>query len=70
LDVTFVREPGSSTYAMSTLTSLVVRELERKDIAVGTMCEETSKPRYNRKTRRYEALGRINQRLYLLNCVK
>ncbi len=70
IDVTIAHEPGSSTFAMSTLTSLVIRELERKDLAVGTMCEETSKPRYNRKLKRYEALGRINQRLYLLSCAK
>ncbi|MFN4769763.1 MAG: hypothetical protein ACK5JL_06980 [Candidatus Kapaibacterium sp.] len=70
LDVTIAREPSSSTYALSTLTSLVLRELERKDLWVSTMCEETSIPRYNRSKRRYEALGRINQRLYLLWCAK
>lgn len=70
IDVTIAHEPGSKTFAMSTMTSLVLRELERKDLWVSTMCEETSKPRYNRKLQRYEALGRINQRLYVLSCSK
>lgn len=70
IDVTIAHEPGSKTFAMSTMTSLVLRELERKDLWVSTMCEEISKPRYNRKLQRYEALGRINQRLYVLSCSK
>lgn len=70
VDVTIAREPRSSTYALSTITSLVLRELERKDLWVSTMCDETSLPRYNRRKQRYEALGRINQRLYLLWCAK
>ncbi len=68
-DGTFAHKSGSSTFAYSTTSSLVFREIERKDLWVSRMCDETSLPRYNWRSDKYEALGRINQRLYLLQCM-
>ncbi len=70
IDATYARKSGASTFAYSSMTSLIFREVERQDLWVSKMCDETSTPRYNWRRDRYEALGKINQRLYLLSCMK
>ncbi len=69
-DLSLAHKSGSSTFAYVTNSSLVIREIERADLWLSKMCDETSLPRYNWRTDRYECLGRINQRLYLLSCMK
>jgi hypothetical protein len=68
LDGYYVMKPGSRTIAYTSSTSLAIRYLDRDDMAAGMMVDQTFTPRYNWRTGRYEALGRINQRLYLLTC--
>lgn len=61
-------KPGDGTFAYGSSSGLVERDM-RKDMAYsGLMVDETTSPRYNWRNGRYEALGRINQRLYLLAC--
>lgn len=67
---TFVHKPKSETFGYSSASSLVFRKIEKNDLWVSKMCDETSLPRYNWRTDKYEALGKINQRLYLLSCMK
>lgn len=66
---TFAHKPKASTFAYSTSTSLVYRKIEKNELWVSKMCDEISTPRYNWRTDRYEALGRISQRLYLVSCI-
>ncbi len=70
IDGSFARKPSSGTFSYSSSTSLIFREIERNELWVSKMCDEVSLPRYNRRNDRYEALGKINQRLYLLSCMK
>jgi len=64
----FAIKPNTRTIAYSTSSSLVVRYLERKGLFAGMMVDRTIPPRYNWRTDRYEALGDINNRLYMLTC--
>ncbi len=59
-------KPNSSTYAYTTNSTLILSKLESNEYITGMMVDETSEPRYNWRTNSYEALGRINNRLYLL----
>jgi len=68
VDMVYAMKPGSNTIAYSTGSSLVVRFLEQKELVAGMMVDEITPPRFNWRTNRYEALGRINQRLYMLTC--
>jgi hypothetical protein len=65
---TYAMKPDSRTIAYATSTSMVVRDLEKDMLYSGMMVDEMSPPIYNWRNRRYEALGKINQRLYLLTC--
>lgn len=64
----YAAKPRSNTYAFGSSAGLVVRETEKNMTYSGTMVDETTPPRYNWRINRYEALGRINQRLFLLTC--
>jgi hypothetical protein len=68
VDAIFAKKPGSNTIAYATGSSLIVRYIDRKELVAGMMVDEIIPPRFNWRTNRYEALGRINQRLYLLTC--
>jgi hypothetical protein len=68
IPLNIVKKPGSPTIAYSTSSSLVVMDIEKSGMFSGKMMDSLSNPRYNRFTDRYEALGIINQRLYLLGC--
>ncbi|MDC1068257.1 hypothetical protein OAQ99_03755 [Candidatus Kapabacteria bacterium] len=61
-------KPKSETFAFTTSSSLVVRDMTKKELWSGMMANETINPRYNRVDDRYETLGVINNRLYLLTC--
>lgn len=61
-------KPKSRTLAYATSSSLVVRYLESKELFSGMMVDMTSDTRYNWREDRYEALGIINNKLYLLTC--
>jgi hypothetical protein len=68
VDKYYARKPNSDTFAYNTGSSLVVRYLSDGDMRSGMMTNETINPRYNRFEDRYETLGVINNRLYLLTC--
>lgn len=65
---TYAMKPDSRTVAYATSTSMIVRDLEKDQLYAGMMVDEMSPPIYNWRNKRYEALGKINQRLYLLTC--
>jgi len=60
--------PGTNTYAYSTSSSLVVARLDAKGLSAGMMVDYIVSPRYNRFEKRYETLGAINNKLYLMTC--
>ena len=63
------KKPASTTIAFTTNVSLLVYNYEKNEYYVGFMCDRMSRTTiYNRFTRRYETLGKINNRLYLLTC--
>lgn len=61
-------KPRSNTIAYTSSSSLMLKYLGEKRIHSGMMTDKTSIPRFNRFKNRYEALGFINNRLYLLTC--
>lgn len=60
--------PQTKTIAYTTTTSLMVYFLETGAIHSGMMADYVSAPRFNRFDNRYEAIGVIGSRLYLLTC--
>ena len=62
----YAMKPGSKTIAQTTSTSMIIRYLEYKNFILSKMTDEIIPPRYNWRTDSYETLGRISQRLYLL----
>lgn len=67
-NIPYAAAPRTQTFAYSSYTSLVVSKLNTKDLSSGMMVDVITPPRYNRFDERYEALGTINNRLYLLTC--
>ncbi len=59
-------KPKSRTIAYCTSTSLVMQYLDRKMNVAGMMVDATIDPRYNWREGRYETLGILNNRLYLM----
>jgi len=68
VDYDFVMKPNSRTIAYSTSTTLVVRYLESKETIMSKMFDSAIKPIYNWRRDEYEALGVMNNRVYLLIC--
>ncbi|HYF02713.1 MAG TPA: hypothetical protein VEC36_05010 [Patescibacteria group bacterium] len=60
--------PGRRTIAYSSNSTLIVQDFEKGTMRAGFMTDELIAPRHNRLLKKYETLGRINQRLYLLSC--
>ena len=60
--------PGTGTFAYTTSSSLMLYFVEKGVLHSGMMVDYTTPPRYNRFDKRYEAIGAINNRLYLLTC--
>jgi hypothetical protein len=65
---TYAFKPGAATLAYSTNSSMIVRDLNSGLQYAGKMMDYLTSPRYNRFANRYEALGRIGNRLYLMTC--
>lgn len=61
-------KPKSKTIAYASSTSLIMRNVVNNQLYAGMMVDEIIPPRYNWRLDRYETLGRINNRLYLLTC--
>ena len=61
-------KPEDMTIAYSSNTSLIVRNLTTDNLSISYMVDRLIPPRYNRFDDRYEALGDINNRLYMLYC--
>ncbi len=68
LNSVYAKKPNSETVAYTTSTSLIVRDLQFSTLYAGKMVDEVSTPIYNWKLNRYEAIGRISDRLYLMYC--
>ncbi|MCX6156097.1 MAG: hypothetical protein NT007_18265 [Candidatus Kapabacteria bacterium] len=64
------KQPKSKTIAFTTSSSLVLRDLEDRQLYSGMMADTISYPRYNWRQERYETLGQIRSRLYLMTCAK
>jgi hypothetical protein len=60
--------PGTKTFAYSTSSSMMLYFLETGAIHSGMMVDYITAPRYNRFDKRYEAIGSISNRLYMLTC--
>ena len=63
------RRPGSKTFSYSTPTNLFVRRTDKVNFTYSRMCDYVLEPIYNRRRGRYEALGVVQGRLYLLSCL-
>lgn len=63
------RRPGSKTFSYSTPTNLFVRRTDKAIFTYSRMCDQVLPPIYNRRRSRYEALGIVQGRLYLLTCL-
>lgn len=61
-------KPGSGTIAYTTGATMIVRFLETGELHAGMMVDEVNHIRYNWRDNRFESLGKINQRLYMLTC--
>jgi hypothetical protein len=61
-------KPHGKTFSISSSSSLVVRYIEKDELYSGMILNNLTPPRYNWRTDRYEALGSIQHRLYLLSC--
>jgi hypothetical protein len=68
LDIPYSHKPNSNSIGFTTSTSLLVRDLIKNMYYSGMMVDETTRSVYNWKTKRYEALGRISNKIYLLTC--
>ncbi len=62
------RKPKTSTIAFTNNSTLVLLDYFTNMLYSGIMVNKTTKPIYNWKTQRYEALGEINNKIYLLTC--
>lgn len=64
----FAVMPGNKTFAYTTNSAMVVREIEKNFSYSGRMFDQAIAPRYNRRTERYETLALIGTRLIMLMC--
>ena len=64
----FVVKPGSKTIAYASGSNLVVRDITSGSIYAGKMMDYVTKPIYDWGKSAYVALGRIANRVYLLQC--
>lgn len=65
---TYALAPGTSTFAFTSSSALIMQNIQNSFSYAGIMVDNTSNPIYNHKTKRYEALGIIRNRLYLMYC--
>ncbi len=63
-------KPNSNSIAYCSSTSLIVKNYLYDDYSVSYMLDEISDPRYNRFDERYEAIGRIFNKLYFVTCTE
>lgn len=59
---------GSNTVAYSTSSNMNLLFLETNKMHAGMMADQVLPPIFNSRTNRYETIGYINNRLYLLTC--
>ncbi len=64
----YAMKPKSGTIAYSDNSTLIIRLVDSMHMIAGKMLDYMQAPRYNWRTERYEALGAINNRLYMLMC--
>jgi len=66
LSIPYAKKTGSPTIAYATGTTIVVRYLDRELLLTGRIIDSIVQPVYNWRTNRYETLGNINNRLYMM----
>lgn len=64
----YAKKPGSQTLAYASSSAMVILDLMSRELYSGMMVDATIPPIYNWRNSRYETLGSINNRLYLLTC--
>lgn len=64
----FAFKPGSNSVAYVTDATMIVMFLESQKMHAGMMVDQIIPPIFNRKTNRYETIGSISNRLYLMTC--
>lgn len=62
------RKPKTTTIAFANYTSLVLLDYFLNIQFSGMMVDKIIQPIYNHRTKRYETLGEINNKVYLLTC--
>ncbi len=62
------KKPKHKSFAYSTHTTLLVHYYERNEYYTGYMADMMSNPIWNWRVGEYQALGEINDRLYLISC--
>jgi hypothetical protein len=62
------RKPKTTTIAYTNYTNLVLLDFFTNIQYSGMMVDKGTKAMYNWKSGRYEALGEINNKIYLLTC--
>jgi hypothetical protein len=68
-EMAIAKKPKSPTFAYTTGATLLVLYYEKNEFYTGFMCDRMSeKAIFNPKTKQYESLGDINNRLYLISC--
>lgn len=67
-EIRYAHKPGSASIGFTSPTSLVTRLLEKPDTWLSIMCDSLTNARYNWRTNKYEAIGRITTRLHLISC--
>lgn len=67
-DAIIAHKPESKSIAYTTSITLVQRKVDPYEIWTGKMVDDLSQAVYNWRNDRYEALGRLNGRLYLITC--
>jgi hypothetical protein len=68
IDRHIAKKPKSSSFAYTTYTTLLVNYYDKGEFYTGFMCDRMGQAIYNHRSGRYEALGDINNRLYLISC--
>lgn len=62
----YALKPGSNTIAYTSSSTLVIKWLGMNNFELGKMMDYIQDVRYNWRDKRYEALGRVMDRLYML----
>lgn len=69
LEQYFAVAPDTETMAYSSGSTMMLKKIGTNNLHAGMMTDEMGPPRYNWRDGRYEAMGAIRDRLYMLTCI-